>query len=107
MEINTVHLFVFDTMADWEAAFAIAGINNPEWQLSPGRYQVRTASVGRQIATTIGGVRIQPDLALSEVSPEASAMLILPGGQSWEHGANPEAVALAAEFVAAGVPVAA
>jgi len=29
---NAVHLFVFDTMADWEAAFAIAGINNPQFQ---------------------------------------------------------------------------
>lgn len=107
MATSTVHLFVFDTMADWEPAFAIAGINNPEWQLEPGRYQVRTTSADGQTVTTIGGVRIQPDLALDEVSPEMSAMLILPGGQSWERGANTEAVHLAAKFLGAGVPVAA
>jgi putative intracellular protease/amidase len=107
MENNTVHLFVFDTMADWEPAFAMAGINNPEWQLTPGRYKVRTVALGRESVTTMGGVRIHPDMMLDDVSPNASAMLILPGGKSWENGANTEAVDKAREFIAAGVPVAA
>ena len=34
-------------------------------------------------------------------------MLILPGGQGWESGANTEAAEKAREFVATGVPVAA
>jgi putative intracellular protease/amidase len=104
---SAVHLFVFDSMADWEAAFAIAGINNPQFQLTPGRYRVTTVAVRRETVTTIGGVRIQPDLVLDEVSPSESAMLILPGGQSWESGGNTEAIDKAQEFVVVGVPVAA
>jgi putative intracellular protease/amidase len=104
---RAVHLFVFDTMADWEAAFAIAGINNPQFQLAPGRYRVATVAASRAMVTTIGGVRVQPDLVLDEVSPGVSAMLILPGGQRWESGGNSEAVDKARDFVAAGVPVAA
>jgi putative intracellular protease/amidase len=107
MEPEIVHVFVFDTMADWEAAFAIAGINNPEFQLAPGRYSVRTASLARKPVMTIGGVRILPDLALDEVSPAEGALLILPGGKAWEAGANPEAVEKARDFLAAGKPVAA
>jgi hypothetical protein len=107
MNDNAVHLFVFDTMADWEAAFAIAGINNPQFQLEPGRYCVTTVGASREMVTTIGGVRIQPEVGLEEVSPSASAMLILPGGQSWESGGNTEAVAKAKDFVAAGIPIAA
>jgi len=107
MNGGAVHLFVFDTMADWEAAYAIAGINNPQFQLAPGRYHVMTAGTSREMVTTIGGVRIQPEVALGDVSPNASAMLILPGGQSWERGANLEAVDKARDFVSAGVPVAA
>jgi putative intracellular protease/amidase len=107
MDANAVHLLVFDTMADWEAAFAIAGINNPQFQLEPGRYRVTTVGASREPVTTIGGVRIQPEVGLDEVSPGASTMLILPGGQSWESGSNTEAVAKATEFVAAGVPIAA
>lgn len=45
MEKQTVHLFVFDTLADWEASFAIAGINNPDLQAQPGRYQVKTVGL--------------------------------------------------------------
>jgi putative intracellular protease/amidase len=103
---ETVHLFVFDTLADWEPGFALAGINNPEGQKVPGRYQVRTVAAGRDPVTTIGGVRIQPDLSLDRLTPGESAMLILPGGESWDRGGNAEAVEKAKAFLAAGVPVA-
>ena len=36
MTRRNVHLFVFDSMADWEASFAIAGINNPQFQRESG-----------------------------------------------------------------------
>jgi putative intracellular protease/amidase len=57
--------------------------------------------------TTTGGVRILPDLALDEVDPKQSAMLILPGGHAWDQGKNREAVELARRFLEARVPVAA
>jgi transcriptional regulator GlxA family with amidase domain len=105
MEAQTVHLFVFNGMADWEPAFAIAGINNPRYQREPGRFRVSTVGATAETVTTMGGVHIQPDLALSELSPTASAMLILPGGDSWELGENREAIEKAAEFLAIGIPV--
>jgi len=107
MNSQTVHLFVFDTMADWEAAFAIAGINNPEFQVAPGRYNVVTAGLSREPIRTMGGMRVEPDVTIDEVTPEASAMLILPGGFTWESGKNPEAIEKAREFLAVGKPVAA
>ena len=102
-----VHLFVFDSMADWEAAFAIAAINNPEFQSVPGRYRVVTAAASMAPVTTIGGVRILPDVTLDTVTPDSSAMLILPGGRAWETGGNAEALQLASLFIGSGVPVAA
>jgi putative intracellular protease/amidase len=55
----------------------------------------------------MGGLRILPDMTLEEVVPAESAMLILPGGEGWENGANKSAVEKAARFVAQGAPVAA
>jgi putative intracellular protease/amidase len=107
METGTVHLFVFDTMADWEPAFAVAGINNPEFQREPGRYKVATVGLTREPVTTIGGIRILPALTFDEIAPASSAMLVLPGGTSWEQGENLPAIDKASEFLAAGVPVAA
>jgi putative intracellular protease/amidase len=107
MRSNSVHLFVFDGMADWEAAFAIAGINNPQFQITPGRYGVRTVGLTPAPIVTMGGVRIQPDSALDDISPLKSSMLILPGGASWEYGANAAAIDMARRFIAHCVPVAA
>jgi putative intracellular protease/amidase len=104
---RTVHLFVFNTLADWEPGFVIAGINNPDGQKTPGRYQIRTVAATRDAITTIGGIRILPDGSLDQLDPTESAMLILPGGESWDRGENLEAVEKAKAFLAAGIPVAA
>ena len=107
MEKQTVHLFIFDTLADWEACFAIAGINNPIFPTQPWRYQVKTVGLSTRPAVTIGGMTILPDMTLDELQPEQSAMLILPGGNTWDEGENLEAGHKAEAFLAAGVPVAA
>lgn len=107
MPASTVYVFVFDTMADWEASFAVAGINNPAFQREPGRFRIATFGTSMQTITTIGGLRIQPDLTTEDISPAGSAMLILPGGESWERGENATVAQMAAKFLAAEVPVAA
>src|ERR1700752_5264524 len=104
---RNVYLYVFDSMADWEASFATAGINNPRFQQRPGRYRVVTVGATRQPITTMGGLRITPEICLAEVDPARAAMLILPGGDAWECGANREAIELAREFFIEGVPIAA
>ena len=107
MSGRDVHLFVFDAMADWEAAFAIAGINNPQFQREPGRYRVVAAGLTREPIATMGGMRILPETTLSEIDPDRSAMLILPGGDGWEPRGNAEAIELARVFFVESIPVAA
>jgi len=107
MSGHNVHLFVFDSMADWEAAFAIAGINNPQFQREPSSYRIVTVGATPLPVTTVGGVRILPETTLSEIDPDQSAMLILPGGDQWESGGNADAVELARVFFIESVPVAA
>ncbi|MGH2479514.1 MAG: type 1 glutamine amidotransferase family protein [Ktedonobacteraceae bacterium] len=104
---QTIHLFVFDTLSDWEPAFAIAGINNPAFQAQPGRYCVKTVGVSKASVKSIGGLTILPDLALNELDPGQSAMLILPGGAGWDERQHLEAIEKVRQFLAAGVPVAA
>jgi putative intracellular protease/amidase len=104
---ETIHLFIHDTLADWEPGFAIAGINSPDGQKKPGRYHVQTVAANRNPITTAGGVRMQPHLTLDQLTPGESAMLILPGGDAWDQGRNGEAVEKAKAFLAAGVTVAA
>jgi len=107
MKQQNVNLFVFDSLSDWEAGYAIAGINNPQFQKNPGRYRVRSVSLRKSPVMTIGGIRIQPDLALEELSPTDCAMFIMPGGTAWDEGKNTEAVEVARTFLASSIPVAA
>lgn len=107
MKNKTVHLFVFEGMADWEAAFAVAAVRNPQFQLVPGRYDIKTAARSMAPVRTMGGIRIMPDMTIDEVCPLDSCMLILPGGQAWEQGGNLEALERAHCFVKHEVPVAA
>jgi putative intracellular protease/amidase len=107
MEIQTVYLYVFDTLSDWEPSFAISGINSPAYQLSPGRFIIKTASTSKETVKTIGGLTIVPDTTLAEIKPEMSAMLILPGGSGWESGQHIEATNMAKLFFKFGKPMAA
>lgn len=107
MEQRIVHLFVFDTLSDWEPAYAVAGINTPRFQNNPGLYRIRTVGLTREPVLTIGGVTILPDMALAELEPAQSAMLILPGSDDWKEGKLNAALEKAKAFLAADVPVAA
>ena len=107
MEQQTVHLFVFDTLSDWEPSYAVAGINTSTFQKQPGRFRVKTVSLDDQPIITAGGITVLPNMTLDKLDPEQSAMLILPGGRHWDDGKNMEAAAKAKGFLAAGVPVAA
>ncbi|MFD5768013.1 DJ-1/PfpI family protein [Streptomyces sp. NPDC127049] len=102
MTSRTVHLAVYDTLADWETGHATA------WLARAG-FTVRTVGIdaGKPV-TTIAGIRILPDLALDELRPEDSALLILPGAEKYDEGDELAPFTAAARaFLDAGVPVAA
>ncbi|MEV0678161.1 DJ-1/PfpI family protein [Actinosynnema sp. NPDC050436] len=106
MTTKTVHLALYDTLADWEIGFATARINNPAFQKNPGSHRVRTVGATLDPITTMGGLRVLPELALADVDPADSAMLVLPGADTWD-GGNAEFARAARRWLEAGVPVAA
>ncbi|KUL22088.1 type 1 glutamine amidotransferase family protein [Streptomyces regalis] len=96
-----VYLAVYDSLADWEPGHATA-------QLARAGYEIRTVGPTREPVTTVGGLRIQPDLALDDVRPSDASLLILPGADLWDAGDDLAPFARKArEFLDAGVPVAA
>jgi putative intracellular protease/amidase len=105
MMSKLVHLAVYDTLADWEAGYAVANINTPAWH--DGGYQVVTVAETLEPVTTMGGLTIQPAQALAELDPSVSQMLILPGASTWDTGGNRPFAAMARRFLDGGVPVAA
>jgi putative intracellular protease/amidase len=105
MDLKTVHVAVYDAWADWEVGHAIAHLRGE----SPTRtIQVKTVGATTDPVTTMGGVRIVPDMALDDLDPAGSSMLILAGASTWHEGDGNAAFGKAARaFLDAGVPVAA
>ncbi|MCK8438139.1 glutamine amidotransferase [Streptomyces sp. D2-8] len=96
-----VHLAVYDTLADWETGHATA-------QLARTGHEIRTVGASTAPVRSVGGLRIQPDLALDDLRPEDSALLILPGADLWDTSDDLAPFARKARaFLDAGVPVAA
>ncbi|MCT7351251.1 glutamine amidotransferase [Streptomyces sp. 15-116A] len=96
-----VHLAVYDTFADWETGHATA-------HLVQAGYEVRTVGPTADPVTSMGGLRVVPDLALDALRPEDSSLLILVGAALWDEGDSLAPFTRAARaFLDAGVPVAA
>lgn len=101
MTSKSVHLAVYDTYADWETGHATA-------HLARAGHRITTVGPSTRPVRSIGGLRVQPDLALDDVRPEDSSLLILPGADLWDTSDDLAPFARTArEFLDAGVPVAA
>ena len=101
---QTVVFYATDTMADWEYGYLLAGFAMAEEQ-APGRFRVLIASNDGQPVTSMGGLRVAPEAALTKLDPAEIAALVLPGAASWDDG-HDEALRLARQLVAEGRVVA-
>lgn len=99
---QNLHLALVDTLADWEVGFLTAHLTQGGADL-----RVVTVSADGGSVTTMGGLRVAADLSLADLDPADSAMLVLPGGETWAEPETQGFVEAARRFVGAGVPVAA
>ncbi|UNO41162.1 DJ-1/PfpI family protein [Streptomyces sp. MST-110588] len=110
---KAVHLALYDTAADWEFGHAATVLRQGTYfHTTPGDgFRIATVAAtttGSAPVTTMGGIRVLPDLALDALRPQDSALLILPGASLWDSGEELAPFARKArEFLEAGVPVAA
>lgn len=98
---KTVLLFVFNGFADWEAAYVLPEINKS----SP--YQVVTVSLEQTPVVSMGGLRVLPDITLSQINYQDTALFILPGGTMWEQSPVGELVPVVTKCREHAIPVAA
>jgi putative intracellular protease/amidase len=106
MNPRTAHLAVYDTLADWETGHLAVELRTGRFTGAP--FDVVTVAETAAPVTTMGGMRVVPDMTLADLDPGDSAILVLPGAEHWDLEPGRDAFAQAAgRFLAAGVPVAA
>ncbi len=103
--MRDVILYITDTMADWEYGHVLGGVATAEAEM-PGRFRVRALSDDGGPVTTLGGLRVAADGRIADADPRATAVLVLPGANTWDEG-HDAALAAATSMLDAGVPVAA
>lgn len=103
--MRDVVLYGMDTMADWEYPYVLAGVAMAGAQ-GPPRFQTRVMTGDGEPVTSMGGMRVIPDGDLDGVDPTRTAVLVLPGGTTWEAG-HDAALDLARRVLDAGGTVAA
>jgi putative intracellular protease/amidase len=81
---NTVYFYVFDTMSDWEIGYLTAELNTGRY-FNKGLEPSKIVTVGNEMTpvTTMGGLKILPDIKLDDCNIESADALILPGGDTW------------------------
>lgn len=105
---NTVYLYVFDTMSDWEIGYLTAELNTGRYfkkGLAP--LKIVTVGVEKTTVTTMGGLKIMPDINLDELRIENTDALILPGGETWTDTVHQPILKIAERCLKEGVLVAA
>jgi putative intracellular protease/amidase len=75
--MKTIAVLIFDGFADWEPAFALTGLRR--W----GKREIITVGYDEHTVKSMGGLRVQPDLMLRNLSTDDIELLILPGGDQW------------------------
>jgi putative intracellular protease/amidase len=102
---STVYIATYDSLADWEPGHLLAELRTGRFTGRP--FEVRAVADSPAPITTMGGLRIVPDLILDAADPADADLLLLPGAELWDEGGGEKFAALAARFIAAGKPVAA
>jgi putative intracellular protease/amidase len=98
---KTAYMLVQPGYADWEPASALA-----ELRRTFGFF-VKTIGLRAGPVESMGGLKVTPDLTLSEFQPDSAAILIVPGGDFWMKAEVPEVSKALLAMSALSRPVAA
>jgi putative intracellular protease/amidase len=93
------YFLVFDRLADWELAHALCEINKS------GKFDVVSVGFSDKPVTTMGGVKVIPDITLDEATPTGAGIFMLPGGDMWERESRENLKAHLCRFHAENVPI--
>jgi putative intracellular protease/amidase len=99
------HFALYDTLNDSEAGLLLVELRTGRF--TGAGFDVITVAESRTPITTLGGVRVEPDVLLADLDPADSDVFVLAGAEMWDRGGGEAFAAAAGRFLEAGTPVAA
>lgn len=81
--MSKAYTLIFDGYADWEIGNVLAEFRRF------GKVEVTTVGFSDETVTSMGGLRVIPDMSIDEIDIQDVLIFIIPGGYMWE-GAYPK-----------------
>jgi putative intracellular protease/amidase len=104
--MNTVYVYVLDTLADWELGYVTAELNSRRFfKENAPHIAVKTVSDSKKPIKTMGGLTVVPDCLIGDMVVDQASVLILPGANTWSDTRHGAIVEKAVQFLAAGAMV--
>lgn len=95
-------------MADWEPGYAISELHSGRYFKTDAiKYDIKTVSLVAEPISTMGGVKVMPDLTIDEVDTAEAGLLLLPGGATWLDSIQAPVFKWVNRFLTSAIPVAA
>lgn len=108
LRTNKLYLYVFDSMSDWETGYIMAELNSGRFfKKGTEPFKVITVGMDTNPVTTMGGIKVLPDISVDECALEGADVLVLPGGDTWLEDIHYAVLNLASQFLTEGKVVAA
>lgn len=104
--MKTILIYLPKSMADHELGFLLQGLSMQK-MMSEIKYGVKFVGVSKESVRTIAGMTVLPDCALSEITDDDIAVLVLPGADTWQDNEQEKVLRLAERMLNKGVIVAA
>ena len=81
--MKKIIFIILDKFANWELAYLSAALG--EKQLGTEQYTVLYASTDKEVKTSIGNLKALPDLTISEIPEDISALVFIGAEGSWHN----------------------
>jgi len=78
MDTKNIYIFLFNGFSDWEISYLTPELNKSE------KINLKYFTIDGLEITSMGGLKITPDLSIQEINLDTVSALILPGGSAWE-----------------------
>jgi len=106
--MRKMYVYILDTLADWEPGHVLAELRSGRFLKDPSlRYDTILCGRSMDAITTMGGLRLTPDVLMADIQPGEGDLLILPGADIWLDPAQEPVIAKVREVLAGDAVVAA
>lgn len=109
MEKPIVHVYLPEGFADWETGFILPELRTGRWfRKGTAGFDIRFCALEKGVITSMGGLPVECETQIDDITKENAAMLIIPGSMGWmtPDAAHERVFAQARTFLGKGIPVA-